>query len=546
MKFLAGKFHATPWNKQVNEGEVEWPPSPWRILRALISTWYLKVQDGVDKEVLGNLLAKLTALPIFYLPPATLGHTRHYMPLYQSSIDGKTTKVFDAFAKLGPDDPVRIVWSDIVLADDERRALGMLVSNLGYLGRAESWVEGHILQELNMDVTPSSFPLIDGESLPNGYERVRVLACMAPQDYVVWREKIITVHKERRLSEHRNKAIVKGISIAGIRLSEKDLERIERSIPADIFGALQVDIGELRSAGWSQAPGSRWMTYARRKDAFEMMPKSKAAACHASNEESTVARYAVASQIAHRLTETISLAERIHVALVSRSDGSNVFTGCDGSGKPLQGHRHAHILCESNLGLGRGRRGEITHITVYSPMGFGQRERRALDGLSKVWGSGGYDVQLVLLGMGQPQDFAGFDIGNGECPILAESSTWISRTPFVPTRHMKSSKSGKPKRDANGLQIGSPEHELRRLLGLAGLPRLVLVESVHSTDLGGHETKWLNFKRERIGGAGSKATNMGYGFRIEFSEPVRGPIAVGYGSHFGLGLFVPVKHGKES
>lgn len=27
---------------------------------------------------------------------------------------------------------------------------------------------------------------------------------------------------------------------------------------------------------------------------------------------------------------------------------------------------------------------------------------------------------------------------------------------------------------------------------------------------------------------------------IEFLEPVSGPIAVGYGAHFGLGLFVPV------
>jgi CRISPR-associated protein Csb2 len=27
---------------------------------------------------------------------------------------------------------------------------------------------------------------------------------------------------------------------------------------------------------------------------------------------------------------------------------------------------------------------------------------------------------------------------------------------------------------------------------------------------------------------------------IEFLKPVSGPIAVGYGAHFGLGLFVPV------
>ena len=30
----AGRFHATPWGRHVNEGAVEWPPSPWRFLRA--------------------------------------------------------------------------------------------------------------------------------------------------------------------------------------------------------------------------------------------------------------------------------------------------------------------------------------------------------------------------------------------------------------------------------------------------------------------------------------------------------------------------------
>jgi len=34
-KFPAGRYHATPWGRHVNEGAVEWPPSPWRILRAL-------------------------------------------------------------------------------------------------------------------------------------------------------------------------------------------------------------------------------------------------------------------------------------------------------------------------------------------------------------------------------------------------------------------------------------------------------------------------------------------------------------------------------
>ena len=43
----------------------------------------------------------------------------------------------------------------------------------------------------------------------------------------------------------------------------------------------------------------------------------------------------------------------------------------------------------------------------------------------------------------------------------------------------------------------------------------------------------------RKSGDGRRSTATGYGFRVEFPEPVRGPIAVGYGAHFGLGVFAP-------
>jgi CRISPR-associated protein Csb2 len=36
LRFPGGRYHATPWGHHVNEGQVEWPPSPWRLLRALM------------------------------------------------------------------------------------------------------------------------------------------------------------------------------------------------------------------------------------------------------------------------------------------------------------------------------------------------------------------------------------------------------------------------------------------------------------------------------------------------------------------------------
>jgi len=253
----------------------------------------------------------------------------------------------------------------------------------------------------------------------------------------------------------------------------------------------------------------------------------------------TVARYAVTSKSPVYLTETILLAEKIHAALVSISNASNVFTGCDNQGKPLQGNRHAHIFCESNKGLGKGNGGEITHTTIYAPMGFESNDQKALEDLSEVWGENCLEIYLILLGLGQPQDFGGPDQGNAQCPLLSRSQIWVSRTPFVPTRYPKVTRAGEAKVDTAGLQIGSPEHEIRRLLKLEHLPEPTLVDPTAYTVLGQRQTGWSIFRRLRCKGDGRRAGNCGYGFRIEFSQLVQGPIAIGYGAHFGLGLFVP-------
>src|SRR5579885_436440 len=40
--FPLGRFHATFWKANVFDKEVagEWPPSPWRLTRAVVARWY--------------------------------------------------------------------------------------------------------------------------------------------------------------------------------------------------------------------------------------------------------------------------------------------------------------------------------------------------------------------------------------------------------------------------------------------------------------------------------------------------------------------------
>ena len=122
-------------------------------------------------------------------------------------------------------------------------------------------------------------------------------------------------------------------------------------------------------------------------------------------------------------------------------------------------------------------------------------------------------------------------------PAFSKSEV-VGFTYAFPAHATSQGHAGVPKVDATGFQIGSPEHDLRRLLRLAGFPDSVDVEPVPCTSSGGRDVPWHAFLRRRVKGQGKPAADgAGYGFRIEFVEPVQGPVVVGYASHFGMGGF---------
>src|SRR5690625_4206970 len=118
-RFPAGRYHANPWGQHVNEGAVDWPPEPWRILRALIATWHQKIKPlgKHSASSLAGLVESLSEdLPEYRLPRASHAHTRHYMPRYAS---GKTSLVFDAFTAVSRTDTLGVVWPAVHLSDDQ-------------------------------------------------------------------------------------------------------------------------------------------------------------------------------------------------------------------------------------------------------------------------------------------------------------------------------------------------------------------------------------------------------------------------------------------
>src|SRR5437764_6280319 len=94
LTFLAGRYHATPWGRHVNEASPEWPPSPWRLLRALVATWKRKLDREFTVTDVEPVLRSVAAPPQFALPPASLGHSRHFMPWFKKGPDDRTM-IFD-------------------------------------------------------------------------------------------------------------------------------------------------------------------------------------------------------------------------------------------------------------------------------------------------------------------------------------------------------------------------------------------------------------------------------------------------------------------
>jgi CRISPR-associated protein Csb2 len=165
----------------------------------------------------------------------------------------------------------------------------------------------------------------------------------------------------------------------------------------------------------------------------------------------------------------------------------------------------------------------VRDLTVAARAGFAPEDVVALQRLRRLWGHGGHDLELVLLGVGTAADFGG--LAAPRSPILAESATWESVTPFVPTRHPKV---------VRGAEVDSIESQIA-----SACERLLGQRPTEVSPSGDH-AEWARFRRRRREGGGRRGLDRAIGARLVFAEPVRGPIAIGFGCHFGLGLFAPV------
>lgn len=384
LRFPAGRFHATPWGRHVNEAVPEWPPSPYRLLRALYDVWPRKLPDWPADRVEPILDKLASELPNFRLPPAGASHTRSYLSNNTHDPTDKSL-VFDGFVAVDPEESVSVIWPNIDLNEIQRRDLRQMVRLLNFLGRSESWVEAEIRGPDGVsNCEPAMSSSRDGELV--------TLACAAAR-------------AEYQAPRHKG-------------------------APATWFDALTYSTTQMIKDRASQPPAMRYVEYIRDRRALDppLAPGARTAPAPV-----TAVLYALSGKLLPRVESTIEVAEQVRTRLMGihkrrmNGDESRVslkFSGHDSSGSPLDGHRHCFILPLSRNERNRSR--YIDHILVWCRDAFDTSELAAMYELTSLWQADGKpDVHSVLISAGKSEE------------LRSAARHVRSVTPFVPPRHYR-------------------------------------------------------------------------------------------------------------
>ena len=557
-RFPAGRYHATPWGRNVNEADVAWPPEPWRLLRTLIAAYWRKCDhERWPEEHLSRLIDALAeTLPVYRLPEGAIhAHTRHYMPI--GTIEKgreKTSLVFDAFVRLPEGGTVVAAWRDATLEDDLFAFAADLAAAIGYLGRAESWAECEAVTDWRGEANCS--PVGTGDS----GDPVRLLAPLAPATYAAERRRLIEDARERIRMTAKKPPPPKKLEAEVAKTFRSKRSGMD-TLPEHLVDALDLDTADYQDRGWSRPPAAREVVYAREANAAAgVMPRRVSARRRGSGSGSnplpTVARFLLAGRPRPRVEDTVRIGELMRLAALSQfgwrydsAEGRKIprapwqISGRDADGNRLKDPLHAHAFW---LPEDADSDGLIDHVSVFIASGIDDVVCAKLDRITRLWlpserrtedvdaeDASAKEWRLALEGFGQPTDFA------EDAYIFGASTTWQSITPFLASGHLKPAQV--TKRD---LRTSGHAREFRRLITRRGLDVQfgfdvadVLVTEKHEMSSGGVVRRTVHFHRFRSRGRETQLDAAGTFLNVTFPRPVQGPIALGYGSHFGLGLF---------
>lgn len=523
--FPLGRFHATRWNQNPFEDRHgEWPPSPWRLLRALVARWfqYARETGDEDEAVRNELLEQLAVQPpAFHLPAFTWRGDpapRQYQMTDVAWTDAsakaaaykkpKTTLMVDVFRAVSPADRVVWVWDNVELAPRMANLLGELLKRVLYFGRAETHCR------FAMSTTP-----------PPDISRCELSSTNKTDAPVL----VATPGRQ--------------LNLASLLAASDDRLLKGRQIPPDT---------EWRYAHLPQCPKVKKPATRKAK-----LP-----------DDLNVIQFAVGGRVFPKQADWVRVIEKFrgsvlkHAArIVSGGKCSSyrdlppdlreklkLLSGKDGNGHPVQGHQHAYFF------LFPDEFGSPTRLIAYRSARFDAN------------GDQSFEVEAILAASREPIFWQGRDPDWSlrivplpfETPAPAGCrfagaafGKWVSATPFVPPNRRRFRENGRlrPGETATALlkkalsqallAMGSPASiiEIQPLNNDGNLlPTRPDQDPNEFTWVTIHET--LSDRRRRLKDR-TRRVRPGFDFRIEFSEPVPGPLLVGQSCHFGLGLFVP-------
>lgn len=470
VQFHTNQYQACAWGNNHAEGVIDWPPAPWRILRAIVAGAYNAQLPEKHTATLKSLLQKLAAvLPSYTLPPVT--YIQHRSPRPQ--VDTKTVKVrpgktlYAAGLLMSSEQNELYIHWPVVLSETEELVLGWCLSGLTYFGRKES---------------AASLTLVETAPEPNTTAEAEGTEIVAIPDADLGEE---ALWEALTLSPHENYAVNKSA----------------------VF------------------PGVKQATYQiRRPNTF---PREET-----QSKQHTVT-LSVSASPPLPLKLALKLTDSLHQELIDRCPAP-VFTGQE-MGKPRQNHNHTIFQCWPDR---TGR--YLQEICLYSHDGYNPEALAAITAVVNRYDlrsvAGNYQVSLSLA------DFGGQITG----------SEWTSCTPFFLCRH-PAVRRGKPRMLTEHFQKDGPQHQALQYLqylpwlGLTGEPsyreqeeRLSLYLDnelaviVTNCQLFPRYWEWESQCRQ-----GKKVGRIGYAIELKFMTPVKGPIALGYACHYGLGNLLP-------
>ncbi|NMA88881.1 MAG: type I-U CRISPR-associated protein Cas5/Cas6, partial [Methanoculleus bourgensis] len=316
LNLLTGRFHATPWGRNVNEGEPEWPPSPYRLIRGLYDVWKRKLSDWPESRIEPIFAALASEPPVFYLPAASASHTRSYLSQNDKNAEKKQL-IFDAFVAVERGSSLLMMWPNTDLSADQSDDLDQMLGLMNYLGRSESWVAARLRSDINgvkWNCAPNN-----GSNGREDLEVVRV-ACPMPKPAYAANPYIRPPRTKREKPET---------------LSWLD--------------ALAFTTDEMQKARLSVPPAFQYVDYLRPAGCFSV--KHTPQTSERGSAFSGVI-YALESRVTPSVTSTVEVAERVRRKLMGIhkrvvNDPAKVspkFSGKGKDGKPLQGHQHVYVL----------------------------------------------------------------------------------------------------------------------------------------------------------------------------------------------------------